>query len=278
MWTVAPKGLNREEGYRIGYERIGGNVVLKLISMTDIGRKREINEDYVYASGEPIGCLENLFIVADGMGGHNAGDYASEHTVKKIVEVISTYKEEGPFEIEQLLQAAIDEANAYIYMCSKQDEALSGMGTTLVVATCSNNTLTVANVGDSRLYLVNDDMTQITQDHSLVEEMVSLGGIDREAARRHPDKNIITRAVGVAASVNADFYEVDLMPGDKILLCTDGLTNMLNDKEIHKIIDEYTDIEQAARQLIKAANEQGGRDNIAIILAEPQDTVNSRHE
>lgn len=243
--------------------------MLKLFSMTDIGRKREINEDYVYASKEPIGCLENLFIVADGMGGHKAGDYASEHTVKKIVEVVEAHKEGSTLEIEKLLQTAIDEANAYIYKCSKQDEALSGMGTTLVAATCSKNILTVANVGDSRLYLVNDDITQITQDHSLVEEMVSLGGIDREAARMHPDKNIITRAVGVGASVNADFYEVELMPNDKILLCTDGLTNMLSDQQIHKIIAEYTDIEQATKQLIKAANEQGGRDNIAIILVEP---------
>ena len=216
--------------------------MLKLFSMTDIGRKREINEDYVYASKEPIGCLENLFIVADGMGGHKAGDYASEHTVKKIVEVVEAHKEGSTLEIEKLLQTAIDEANAYIYKCSKQDEALSGMGTTLVAATCSKNILTVANVGDSRLYLVNDDITQITQDHSLVEEMVSLGGIDREAARMHPDKNIITRAVGVGASVNADFYEVELMPNDKILLCTDGLTNMLSDQQIHKIIAEYTDI------------------------------------
>lgn len=243
--------------------------MLKLFSMTDIGRKREINEDYVYASQEPIGCLENLFIVADGMGGHRAGDYASEHTVKKIVEVMGAYKEGNPLEIEQMMQKAIDEANAYIYMRSRQEEALSGMGTTLVVATCSKNTLTVANVGDSRLYLINDCITQITQDHSLVEEMVNLGGIDREAARTHPDKNIITRAVGVGTAVNADFYEVDLMPGDKILLCTDGLTNMLSDIEIHRIIREHADIEQATRQLIKAANEQGGRDNIGIILVEP---------
>lgn len=278
MWTAATESLYREEGYSIRYERIGGNVVLKLYSMTDVGRKREINEDYVYASKEPVGRLENLFIVADGMGGHKAGDYASEHTVKRIVEVIGDEQADSTSEIEKILQRAIDEANSYIYLRSKQEEALNGMGTTLVVATCNQNTLTVANVGDSRLYLINDAITQITQDHSLVEEMVSLGGIDREAARKHPDKNIITRAVGVGASVNADFYEVELMPGDKILLCTDGLTNMLRDEEIHKIIREHEDIEQAVKQLIIAANEQGGRDNIGVVLVEPQDTINSRHE
>jgi len=252
--------------------------VLKFFSMTDIGRKRELNEDYVYASDEPVGCLENLFIVADGMGGHKAGDYASEHTVKKLVEVAGTYREDSFPKIEKILQRAIDEANAYIYMRSKEDEALSGMGTTLVAATCSKDRLTVANVGDSRLYLINDEITQITQDHSLVEEMVSLGGIDRETARRHPDKNIITRAVGVGASVKADFYELELRAADRILLCTDGLTNMLSDEEIHRIINGHTDIEQAVRELIAKANEQGGRDNIGIILIEPQGTVNSRHE
>ncbi len=252
--------------------------MLKFFSMTDIGRKRELNEDYVYASSEPIGCLENLFIVADGMGGHKAGDYASEHTVKKLVEVAGTYREDSFPKIEKILQRAIDEANAYIYMRSKEDEALSGMGTTLVAATCSKDLLTVANVGDSRLYLINDEITQITQDHSLVEEMVSLGGIDREMARRHPDKNIITRAVGVGATVNADFYEVELRSTDKILLCTDGLTNMLSDEEIHRIISEHKDIEEAVKELIAKANEQGGRDNIGVILVEPQDTVNSRHE
>lgn len=242
--------------------------MLKFFSMTDIGRRRELNEDYVYASNEPIGCLENLFIVADGMGGHKAGDYASEHTVKKVVEVIATYKEESTLEIEKILQRAIDEANGYIYECSSKDEALNGMGTTLVVATCSGNKLIVANVGDSRLYLVNQKITQITRDHSLVQEMVSLGGIDSEAAKVHPDKNIITRAIGVSALVKADFYEVQLMQGDKILLCTDGLTNMLSDEEIHSMISEYTDIEQAGKMLVSEANEKGGRDNIGVVLVE----------
>ena len=143
------------------------------------------------------------------------------------------------------------------------------MGTTLVVATLKDGVVTVANIGDSRMYVVNHDIKQITKDHSLVEEMVTMGGIDREAARTHPDKNIITRAIGVKELVLADFFAVRLEKEDKLLLCTDGLTNMLKDDEIHHIIENNKDVETAARALIEAANENGGRDNIAVVLVEP---------
>ena len=124
-------------------------------------------------------------------------------------------------------------------------------------------------MGDSRLYVVNDFITQITKDHSLVEEMVDMGGIDREAARKHPDKNIITRAVGVKEYVLVDFFDVHIGRKEKLLLCTDGLTNMLKDEEIHKIIVGSSSLEDAGRRLIEAANENGGRDNIAVVLVEP---------
>ena len=143
------------------------------------------------------------------------------------------------------------------------------MGTTFVAATFEDNHVTVANVGDSRLYVVNDFITQITKDHSLVEEMVDMGGIDREAARKHPDKNIITRAVGVKEYVLVDFFDVHIGRKEKLLLCTDGLTNMLKDEEIHKIIVGSSTLEDAGRRLIEAANENGGRDNIAVVLVEP---------
>lgn len=240
---------------------------MKFYAITDIGRKRELNEDYIYTSGQPIGALPNLFIVADGMGGHKAGDYASMHTVDRFVEVIRELGEEHG--VQDAINEAVTAANAYIYQRSRENSNLSGMGTTLVLATCIGNEAIVANIGDSRLYLVNDAMTQITRDHSLVEEMVTLGGIDREMARNHPDKNIITRAVGVKEEVAADFFEVDLTKGDKLLLCSDGLTNMLRDEEIHQIIQENKELEQAAKALIDAANENGGRDNIAVVLVEP---------
>ena len=240
---------------------------MKFYAITDIGRKRELNEDYIYTSGQPIGALPNLFIVADGMGGHKAGDYASMHTVDRFVEVIRELGEEHG--VQDAINEAVTTANAYIYQRSRENSNLSGMGTTLVLATCIGNEAIVANIGDSRLYLVNDAMTQITRDHSLVEEMVTLGGIDREMARNHPDKNIITRAVGVKEKVAADFFEVDLTKGDKLLLCSDGLTNMLRDEEIYQIIQENKELEQAAKALIDAANENGGRDNIAVVLVEP---------
>ena len=119
------------------------------------------------------------------------------------------------------------------------------------------------------MYVINKNITQITKDHSLVEEMVTMGGLDKEAARNHPDKNIITRAIGVKEFVLADFFEVKLEKEDKILLCTDGLTNMLNDDEIHRIVQSNEDVETAAKALIAAANEKGGRDNIAVVLIEP---------
>lgn len=240
---------------------------MKFYAITDIGRKRELNEDYIYTSGQPIGALPNLFIVADGMGGHKAGDYASMHTVDRFVEVIRELGEEHG--VQDAINEAVTAANAYIYQRSRENSNLSGMGTTLVLATCIGNEAIVANIGDSRLYLVNDAMTQITRDHSLVEEMVTLGGIDREMARNHPDKNIITRAVGVKEEVAADFFEVDLTKGDKLLLCSDGLTNMLRDEEIYQIIQENKELEQAAKALIDAANKNGGRDNIAVVLVEP---------
>ena len=240
---------------------------MKFYAITDIGRKRELNEDYIYTSGQPIGALPNLFIVADGMGGHKAGDYASMHTVDRFVEVIRELGEEHG--VQDAINEAVTAANAYIYQRSRENSNLSGMGTTLVLASCIGNEAIVANIGDSRLYLVNDAMTQITRDHSLVEEMVTLGRIDREMARNHPDKNIITRAVGVKEKVAADFFEVDLTKGDKLLLCSDGLTNMLRDEEIYQIIQDNKELEQAAKALVDAANENGGRDNIAVVLVEP---------
>ena len=240
---------------------------MKLFSITDVGRRREINEDYLFTSDKPVGNLPNLFIVADGMGGHNAGDYASKHAVERAVMSIRDFTDE--YDAENILQKAIDDANTHINRVSRQNSSLKGMGTTFVAATFEDNHVTVANVGDSRLYVVNDFITQITKDHSLVEEMVDMGGIDREAARKHPDKNIITRVVGVKEYVLVDFFDVHIGRKEKLLLCTDGLTNMLKDEEIHKIIVGSSSLEDAGRRLIEAANENGGRDNIAVVLVEP---------
>ena len=240
--------------------------MLKTFSITDIGRKRKINQDFVYTQEQPIGNLPNLFIVADGMGGHNAGDYASKAAVDSIVQEVRYSFEKNPMRI---FEKAIGVANNRIHKKATENVELEGMGTTVVVATFLGRYLQVANVGDSRLYVVNKAIRQITKDHSLVEEMVRMGGIGREEARNHPDKNIITRAVGVSETVEPDFFTVELEEGDIVLMCSDGLTNMLEDEEIRMIMSGARDIVEKAQELVEAANRNGGRDNISVILVEP---------
>ena len=240
--------------------------MLKTFSITDIGKRRKLNQDYIYTSEMPIGNLPNIFIVADGMGGHKAGDYASKYTVETICSQIGQSFEKNPVII---LEKAIAQANSHIRKKATEDAAFDGMGTTVVVATCFGKYLKVANVGDSRLYIINDRITQITKDHSLVAEMVRMGGIDQETARNHPDKNIITRAVGASDTVEIDFFDVELNEGDIILMCSDGLTNMLEDEEIRMILNGQRDIVEKAQELVKAANNNGGQDNISVILIEP---------
>ena len=241
--------------------------MLKTFSVTNIGRKRKMNQDYVYSSEQPIGRLPNLFLVADGMGGHNAGEYASKVTVETIVECIADSPETDAVRI---FDTAIQSANARIRKLASVSPLLAGMGTTVVAAACEENRLYIANVGDSRLYVAGrQGIRQITRDHSWVEEMVLRGGIGREEARNHPDKNIITRAIGAEDTVRADFFTVGLEEGDTVLMCTDGLTNMLEDEEIRMIMNGARDIVERAQALVEAANENGGKDNISVILIEP---------
>lgn len=240
--------------------------MLKTFSLTDVGRRRSVNQDYVYTCEKPIGNLPNLFLVADGMGGHKAGDYASKYTVETMCRVIERSPEKDP---EVILYQAIKAANEHIRQKALEDINLEGMGTTIVAATCLGNRLQVANVGDSRLYIVNKEIMQITHDHSLVEEMVRMGGIDRETARNHPDKNIITRAIGAGNSVEIDFFTRNLEKGDMILMCTDGLSNMLEDEEILMIMKGQRDLVEIAETLIREANNRGGRDNVSVVVIEP---------
>lgn len=239
--------------------------MIKAVSKTDIGRLRQLNQDFVFTSVYPLGRLSNLFVVADGMGGHKAGDYASKCAVETIIEMCSKSKDDRSVKV---ITTAISEANSRIRRKAMEDENMIGMGTTLVLATIEEETLTVANVGDSRLYIISKDegINQITRDHSLVEEMVRMGGIDRVSARNHPDKNIITRAIGAQSNVNIDFFEVGLKDEDIILLCSDGLSNMIEDDEINRIVREKEDLGLIADTLIDTANENGGSDNISVVL------------
>ncbi|RGY99571.1 Stp1/IreP family PP2C-type Ser/Thr phosphatase [Hungatella hathewayi] len=236
-------------------------------ALTDTGRVRTANQDYVYASVEPVGSLPNLFVVADGMGGHQAGDYASRYIVENLVSYLQ-YTENS--QIVPLLREAILKVNTMLYHEAKEKPEFSGMGTTLVAAVADENTLYVANVGDSRLYLVRDRIRQVTRDHSYVEELVSLGRLERGSKDYKDKKNIITRAVGTEDKLLVDFFEVGLEPGDYILMCSDGLSNMLEDAEMEEIIGSDLELQEKAEKLITVANDNGGKDNIAVVLVDPQ--------
>ncbi len=240
---------------------------MRIYSATDVGQKRKMNQDYVFASVDPVGNLPNLFVVADGMGGHNAGDYASSHAVGTVVEEI---RQDADFNPIKVIRHAIESANTEIITQAQNDENLRGMGTTMVVATIVGHYAYVANVGDSRLYLVNQQILQVTKDHSLVQEMVRMGEINAEQARNHPDKNIITRALGAERTVDIDFFDLKLEPGNVILMCSDGLSNMVEDSQIREIIsDTEKNLEEKGKILISEANRNGGKDNIAVVLIEP---------
>ena len=239
---------------------------MKTFSITDTGITRDMNQDYYFSSDTPVGNLPNLYIVADGMGGHKAGDYASRYTIERIV---ASVMRSGLQEPVAILMGAIRKANELLVDESKEDESKRGMGTTVVIATIMENKMIVANVGDSRLYVVGSSMRQVTRDHSLVNEMVRLGEINAAEARIHPDKNIITRAIGASATVEADFFEVDLEKNSQILMCTDGLTNMVRDEEIFRIMNGDETLEEKAEILVRTANTNGGRDNITVMIIKP---------
>ena len=240
---------------------------MRIYSATDVGQKRKMNQDYVFASADPVGNLPNLFVVVDGMGGHNAGDYASSHAVSVVVEEIRQDRDFNPVKV---IRHAIECVNTEILTLAQQDEKLRGMGTTMVAATIVGHYAYVANVGDSRLYVIGEQIQQITKDHSLVQEMVRMGELDPEQARRHPKKNIITRALGAERTVDIDFFDLKLEPGDVVLMCSDGLSNMVEDSQLQEIItDTDTDLDEKGRILIREANRNGGKDNIAIVLIEP---------
>ncbi|MDY5775058.1 MAG: Stp1/IreP family PP2C-type Ser/Thr phosphatase [Lachnospiraceae bacterium] len=239
---------------------------MKTFSISDIGKNREMNQDYVYTSENAVGNLPNLFIVADGMGGHKAGEFASKFTVETIVESVRTNEQKEPVRI---IEEAIQTANRELIQKARQDETMAGMGTTVVVVTVIGDKAFVANVGDSRMYVIGKEISQITRDHSLVEEMVRMGELAKDAAKDHPDKNIITRAVGAAQDVDVDFFEVELYPQDYILMCSDGLTNMVEDEDIRRIVQSQRDVAERVEKLVETANDHGGQDNITVVVIEP---------
>ena len=245
------------------------DIKINAFGKTDVGLMRTINQDSIFVSTQPIGKLPNLFIVADGMGGHKAGDVASREAIERFLKYACTTHMSDPANI---LDAGIISVNKDIFDMANSNRDYSGMGTTFVAASLVENHVYIANVGDSRLYLIGRDIRQITRDHSLVEDMVRMGVLEREEARTHYKKNVITKAIGVADDKTStpDIFEIEVENGDKLLLCSDGLTNMVEDYDIKKIVKDNDSIEDAVRELIKQANENGGKDNISAILIEPE--------
>ncbi|MCD8325844.1 MAG: Stp1/IreP family PP2C-type Ser/Thr phosphatase [Lachnospiraceae bacterium] len=250
--------------------------MLEVCYVSDVGRKRTINQDSVYITTSPLGALPNLLLLADGMGGHKAGDYASRKAIEIITSEIPDAEETDPV---QILTRVIETANTRLYDKSVSDINYSGMGTTLVAACCMGDKLIVANIGDSRLYLIRENtMVQVTRDHSYVAEMIRSGTINRDQAKNHPKKNYITRAVGAFPKTTADFFYVDVLPEDIILICSDGLTNMLEDEQILSVVYQEKSMQEACSRLVQNANENGGADNISVILARPLTEKEDRHD
>lgn len=239
---------------------------MKSFSITDTGLKRTINQDSVYCSEDAVGIFSNLFIVADGMGGHNAGDMASKLCVEAFYKSVSESELRTPVSI---LNEAVFYAHGQIQDKADESPDYYGMGTTLVAAVIMDKTLYIANIGDSRLYILRDGLEQITEDHSLVEEMVKSGELAKENVRSHPNKNIITRALGIGMDIQPDYFDISVQEGDIILMCSDGLTNMLEDAEIEYIIkNNRSDLRRTCMELVNRANEAGGKDNITVLLVE----------
>ncbi len=239
---------------------------MRTFSITDTGVLRNMNQDYCFSSDYPVGNLPNLYIVCDGMGGHKAGEYASRYTVERIVASVSRSRWKEPVRI---LKDAIKKANEILVVEAKEDPEKNGMGTTVVAATIIDHKLYVANVGDSRLYVVNETIKQITKDHSYVEEMIRMGKFAPDDERIKTKKNVITRAVGAMEKVQVDFFEVDLKDKDTVLMCTDGLSNMVTNEKIHQIILSSNDTEVIGKALVNEANKNGGQDNITVLVAKP---------
>lgn len=225
-----------------------------------------MNQDYCFTSDASVGNLPNLYIVCDGMGGHKAGDYASRYTVERIVASVTRSNWKDPVRI---ISDAIQKANEILVVEAKENEDKQGMGTTVVVATIIDHKLYVANVGDSRLYVIGNTIEQITRDHSYVEEMVRRGEVAPENARTHEKKNVITRAVGAGEKIDIDFFEVELDDKDTVLMCTDGLSNMVTDERILQIIMSHVDTESTCKALVDEANRNGGADNVTAVVIRP---------
>jgi serine/threonine protein phosphatase PrpC len=245
----------------------GKSFRLVVAQRTDVGRKRQHNEDnvaYIIPKDERLlGAKGALFIVADGMGGHAAGEVASEIAVSTVCHLY--YQDTNP-DVPANLMSAIRLANLAIYQSAHEDQQRSGMGTTCVAAVLRGEMAFIANVGDSRAYLVRHGMVkQITQDHSWVMEQIQMGKMSEEEARTHEMRNVITRSLGPFPDVDVDIFAEQLEEGDALILCSDGLSGMMTDIDILHIVESFSP-QESVQQLLDYANAQGGSDNITAIV------------
>lgn len=237
---------------------------MRVGSGSDVGRVRKSNEDAFWHSGR-------LFIVADGMGGHAAGEIAS----RIATETIRSWRfpdETAPAEADRsAVREALLAANQAVYEQAVRDPACRGMGTTVTLALLSSSRATLGHVGDSRAYLIRDGrLVRLTEDHSVVAELVRTGGLTEEEASAHPFRNLLTRALGTAREVEVDVETVPLQAGDGLLLCTDGLSGVLSESELLRLVSEAQDPQTAVGRMLDAANAAGGPDNITAILVWPE--------
>lgn len=236
---------------------------LRVGSLTDVGKVREINQDYLATKPE-----HGLFIVADGMGGHLAGEKASQGAVEAITRCLTPEAlSEAADAMPDLIQSAIQEANREIVQASLQDSSMRGMGTTATVAVIVSEKVYVGHIGDSRAYHIRGtEITQITEDHSVVAQLLRARAITPAEAQRHPYRNVITRCLGMQMEIEADTFEVEWLPGDRILLCSDGLSGLVSDPEMAEMANAASEPQEACERLVALAMERGGYDNITVVL------------
>jgi protein phosphatase len=256
---------------------------VRFVGLSDTGKVREHNEDTI-AVDPDIGLL----VLADGMGGYNAGEVASGIAVKTIVNLVREHVEREDLSVPDqesglsrpniILRDAISRANKIIYQTARTQPQCEGMGTTVVAALFYDNKVTIAHVGDSRMYRRRDDkFEQVTMDHSLLQELVDRGFYSAEEAQRAANKNYVTRALGVEPSVEVEIQEIPAGRGEVFVLCSDGLSDMVEDEDIHLTINTFSaNLDTVAKQLIQLANDNGGRDNVSVVMAHIVDPFPAR--
>ena len=246
------------------------NDALRWAAKSDVGKARDRNEDSYFGG-------DHVFAVADGLGGHNAGDVASRLAIEPIASLDRRIGDVRGDDVAESLSAAVLEANRAVYRRAQDDAKVRGMGTTLTAVAVLDGSAHLAHVGDSRCYLVRDgSLSQLSSDHTLVARMVQEGKLTPEQAEVHPQRSILTRALGAEPEVDVDSLEITLVPGDQLLLCSDGLSSVIGDDRIRSVLADSSDLDEACSRLIAEANARGGPDNITVVVVEMTGTPSAR--